>query len=367
MVWEILHDKRRGRSRAQAADDVPRAARSWKGDTGATERRASSAWQCGISWRKSAPTPPCSLPRRWCRTCPGSPSLCTTGKLQEFAEHRRESDPNDLRNDNDPPPVVPEIPRYPPLHEDAAPRWAALSAKARADDTDLIVPPRQRARYEAAFSRFASVFPDTFYVTERGRYFPDDSDRQWPPAERRLSQYDGLLPRRLRVLQLILDDKGKKELNRLWNEFDFIADHTARTWTQYYFNQSGEVDGKGDRVRLQAPDRSRGDRPGRDLQDARQVSGQGRGKPEQRSRRAPRPSAGTSTGSTRPCATWKRSGPQPSRSIWKLCVNFAASAPTAGRSRRPSATDLLAYYHQLRAQNQLSRTKTPCATRSSAC
>ena len=46
-------------------------------------------------------------------------------------------------------------------------------------------------------------------------------------------------------MELILDDKGQKELNRLWDEFDFIADHTARTWVQYYFNQSGEVDGKG--------------------------------------------------------------------------------------------------------------------------
>ena len=89
---------------------------------------------------------------------------------------RRDSDPRDLRNDTDPPPVVPEIPGYPDLHEEAAPRWAALSAKARANDPDLIVPAAQRARYEAAFSRFASVFPDAFYVSERGRYFPDDSE-----------------------------------------------------------------------------------------------------------------------------------------------------------------------------------------------
>ena len=47
------------------------------------------------------------------------------------------------------------------------------------------------------------------------------------------------------LMELILDEKGKKELDRLWDEFDFIADHTARTWVQYYFNQSGEVAGKG--------------------------------------------------------------------------------------------------------------------------
>ena len=45
--------------------------------------------------------------------------------------------------------------------------------------------------------------------------------------------------------ELILDEKGKKELERLWTEFDFYASHTARTFIQYYFNQSGEVQGGG--------------------------------------------------------------------------------------------------------------------------
>src|SRR5258706_2645052 len=47
------------------------------------------------------------------------------------------------------------------------------------------------------------------------------------------------------LMELILDEKGQKELDRLWDEFDFIAEFTARTWVQYFFNQSGEVEGKG--------------------------------------------------------------------------------------------------------------------------
>ncbi len=166
-------------------------------------------------------------------------------KLKEYAEHRRDSDPNDLRNDTDPPPVVPVIPKYPKLHEEAAPRWAALSAKARADDTDLIVPAAQRARYQAAFSRFASVFPDVFYVSERGRYFPDDSEDKGRLLSAGYHNTMGYYRDDLPLIQLILDDKGTQELNRLWNEFDYIADYSANTWTQYYFNQSGEVFGKG--------------------------------------------------------------------------------------------------------------------------
>jgi Protein of unknown function (DUF1592)/Protein of unknown function (DUF1588)/Protein of unknown function (DUF1587)/Protein of unknown function (DUF1595)/Protein of unknown function (DUF1585) len=166
-------------------------------------------------------------------------------KLKEYAEHRRDSDPNDLRNDTDPPPVVPAIPKYPKLHEEAAPRWAALSAKARANDTDLIVPAAQRARYQAAFSRFASVFPDVFYVSERGRYFPDDSEDKGRLLSAGYHNTMGYYRDDLPLIQLILDDKGTQELNRLWNEFDYIADFSANTWTQYYFNQSGEVFGKG--------------------------------------------------------------------------------------------------------------------------
>ena len=124
---------------------------------------------------------------------------------------------------------------------EAAPRWAALSAKARADDPDLVVPAAERSRYEAAFARFASVFPDTFYVTERGRYFPDDSEDKGRLLSAGYHSVVGFFRDDTPLSELILDEKSQKELDRLWNEFDFIADFTARTWTQYFFNQSGEV------------------------------------------------------------------------------------------------------------------------------
>ena len=166
-------------------------------------------------------------------------------KLREFAAHRRDSDPKDLLNDTDPPPEVPEIPKYPGLHREAAPRWAALSAKARAGDLDLVVPAGERSRYEAAFARFASVFPDTFYVKERGRYFPDDSQDKGRLLSAGYHNSMGYFRDDTPLSELILDEKGQKELNRLWDEFDFIGSYTAHTWIQYFFNQSGEVRGKG--------------------------------------------------------------------------------------------------------------------------
>src|SRR5437763_7695674 len=47
------------------------------------------------------------------------------------------------------------------------------------------------------------------------------------------------------LMQLILDEKAQKELDRYWLEFDYMADATNRTWDQYYFNQSGAVQGHG--------------------------------------------------------------------------------------------------------------------------
>ncbi len=166
-------------------------------------------------------------------------------KLREFAAHRRDSDPEDLHNQTDPPVVVPEIPKYPDLHREAAPRWTAVSAKARAGDSDLDVPPGERSRYEASFASFASVFPDAFYIKERGRYFPDDSEDKGRLLSASYHNTMGYFRDDTPLMELILDEKGRKELDRLWDDFEFIANYTARTWIQYFLNQSGEVQGKG--------------------------------------------------------------------------------------------------------------------------
>jgi hypothetical protein len=166
-------------------------------------------------------------------------------KLREYATHRRHSDPADLRNDTHPPEVMPEIGKYPGLHTESAPRWAALSAKARFGDPDLVVPAAERKRYEASFERFASIFPDKFYVSERGRYFPDDSEDKGRLLSAGYHSVLGFYRDDQPLMELILDDKGQRELNRLWEEFEFISQYTARTFIQYFFNQSGEVYGKG--------------------------------------------------------------------------------------------------------------------------
>jgi len=175
---------------------------------------------------------------------PGSQPLLNW-KLREFAAHRRESDPAALRTDTDPPLKEATVPRYAGLHQEAAPRWAVLSANARVADVDLVVPAAARAQYQAAFARLAQVFPDVFYVTERGRFFPDDSQDKGRLLSAGYHSVVGFYRDDTPLIELILDENGKKEIDRLWREFDYIANFTARTWIQYFFNQSGEVQGKG--------------------------------------------------------------------------------------------------------------------------
>ena len=247
MVWQILHDK-------DAAGPVARLQSMWDGLPAPDTKRHSAAQpdllrtQC-IAMRdfvvKIRQHTAMQFAAPVVKGLPAGSQPLLNWKLKEYAAHRRESDPKDLRNDTDPPPVVPDIPKYPDLHREAAPRWAALSAKARAGDMDLIVPAAQRARYEAAFSRFASIFPDTFYVTERGRYFPDDSEDKGRLLSAGYHSVVGFFRDDTPLMELVLDARGQAEIDRLWNEFDYMAKVTDRTWTQYFFNQSGEILGKG--------------------------------------------------------------------------------------------------------------------------
>ena len=273
-------------------------------------------------------------------------------KLRQFALHRRESDPNDLLNSGDPAPPVPEIPKYPGLHREAAPRWAALSAKARAGDPDLIVPAAERARYQAAFARFAKVFPDTFYVTERGRYFPDDSSDKGRLLSAGYHSVVGFFRDDVPLMQLILDEKAQRELDRLWDHFDYIAHFTERTWTQYFFNQSGEVQGKGAEAGTARPtDHAITDTPViYAMRDAYEAKAKADPKNDPIALTAIRDHFERVNKTLRELEKEKiASEPKHLDAI----LRFAARA-----YRRPLAPaereDLLAYYHTLRVKNELS-------------
>ena len=146
-------------------------------------------------------------------------------------------------------------------------------------------------------------------------------------------------------MELILDEKGQKELDRLWDEFDFIADFTARTWVQYFFNQSGEVQGKGAESGTARPADHQITDKAVIMQTAGRLSGQGRCRPGER----PRCSPGHPR-SLRPrecdSAELGKGAMEAEPKHLEALLRFAARA-----YRRPltkaERDDLLAYYHTL--------------------
>ncbi len=187
------------------------------------------------------------------RGLPAASQPLLTWKYEQFNTHRRTFDPGALRNDTDAPQEPPKLPPFAGLHNEASVRWAAVMKTAQLADPDLVVPAGQRARYEESFARFANVFPDAFYVQERGKFFPDNSADAGRLLSAGYHSVMGFWRDDNPLVELILDEKGKKELDRLWTEFDFYASHTARTFIQFYFNQAGEVQGGGSEAALPRP------------------------------------------------------------------------------------------------------------------
>ena len=174
-------------------------------------------------------------------------------KNRQYATHRRDFERAALRVADEPPPVEVKVPETRrglvgggKDGEDLNTLYAlAEQYQSRMKNPDLEVPAGQRARYEAAFGRFSSIFPDTFYVRERGRFYPDDTEDKGRLLSAGFHNVMGYFRDDLPLSELILDDKGQKELEALWDEFEFVAGYTARTYIEFFFNQSGEILGNG--------------------------------------------------------------------------------------------------------------------------
>ena len=108
-------------------------------------------------------------------------------------------------------------------------------------DADLLVKPEQRAAAEAGFAHFASVFPDAFYVSERGRNYLDKTRDKGRLLSAGFHNLMGYFRDDQPLYELILDEAGQKELDALWRELDYVAAATHRTYLQFYFNESGEA------------------------------------------------------------------------------------------------------------------------------
>lgn len=117
---------------------------------------------------------------------------------------------------------------------------ATLKTDAAADP-DLRIPDDERARYEAAFARFSAIFPDAFYVSERGRYFPDNTRDTGRHLSAGFHNLMGYFRDDAPLYELILDEKGQEALDAMWQDLEFVAAATIRTYIQFYLSESGEA------------------------------------------------------------------------------------------------------------------------------
>ena len=161
---------------------------------------------------------------------------------REIAAHRRDFDPAALRVEGEPPPVdfiVTQGPTFGNGEVIAVKKGIADYIKDRQSDPDLVVPAGQRSLYEAAFARFSNFFPTAFYLRERGRFYPIDTIDLGRYLGAGFHNVMGYFRDDATLSDLILDEKSRKELDTLWQEFDFISDYTVRTWQQFIFNGGG--------------------------------------------------------------------------------------------------------------------------------
>jgi mono/diheme cytochrome c family protein len=105
-------------------------------------------------------------------------------------------------------------------------------------DRQLMVPadPLERARYEASFAKFCEMFPDAFYIAERGRdYLGKSKDEQ--EKGRLLSAGFHSMMGYFRddgpLYDLILDERQQAELDALWRELDFITSAPMRQYSGF--------------------------------------------------------------------------------------------------------------------------------------
>ena len=99
----------------------------------------------------------------------------------------------------------------------------------------------ETTRRIAAISRFCSVFPDTFFVSERGRMFLDPKARN---KGRLLSAGFHLMVGYFRddqpLYDLILDDAGQRQLDALWRELDLVTRAPLRQFRDFIYFERAE-------------------------------------------------------------------------------------------------------------------------------
>jgi len=109
----------------------------------------------------------------------------------------------------------------------------------------LAVPagPEEFRRFEATFEGFCQTFPDAFFVSERARVYLDPKEDK-KNTGRLLSagfhSMTGYFRDDAPLSGLLLDARGRRELDALWREFDAVTGAPMRQYSSYLWFERAE-------------------------------------------------------------------------------------------------------------------------------
>jgi hypothetical protein len=152
-------------------------------------------------------------------------------KNTQYATHRRKFDSRQLQVDGEP--AFDQKSVVEPEWDNPFGPGKTTLVENEPGDPDLFVPAGQRARYEAAWSRFCSVFPDMFYRESRGRnYFRTGRD-EGRYLSAGFHNVMGYFRDDQPLYELVLDKKQEATLDEMWREMDFVASINIRTYVEF--------------------------------------------------------------------------------------------------------------------------------------
>ena len=152
-------------------------------------------------------------------------------KNTQYATHRRKFDPRQLQVEGEP--LFSQMDVVEPEWDNPFGPGKTILVENEPGDPDLFVPAGQRARYEAAWGRFCSVFPDMFYKESRGRnYFKTgrDQGRYLSAGFHNVMVY---VRDDQPLYELLLDEKQQAALDEMWRQMDFVASINIRTYVEF--------------------------------------------------------------------------------------------------------------------------------------
>lgn len=136
-------------------------------------------------------------------------------KNRQYADHRRKYDSAKLRSAEE----------------------FADSDRPQYEFPELLVPENEeRPKYEAAIAQFCDLFPDAFFISERGRDYlgvARDEQEKGRLLSAGFHSMMGYFRDDQPLYDLILSEDEQRELDRLWEELDFIANAPARQYAGF--------------------------------------------------------------------------------------------------------------------------------------